>query len=199
MSIFNFSSRLGEEFEKIIRYFWWVDDMEKRDVHWMAWDKIMKPKYQGRVGFRVMRAFNQVLLEKQARRYIEYPYCLCAKLPKEKYSPSRLIDTTFIQKSSRCWQGIVHGIELLKHGMLWRISTREKVKIWRDNWIPIGSLKTMGKSSRNKWKWVSDLIEPTRKIWNEDLVRKIFYPPDTKHIIKIQLPSFSCEYYLGWF
>jgi hypothetical protein len=83
--------------------------------------------------------------------------------------------------------------------MLWRINTGEKVKIWRDNWIPRGSLKPMGKASRNRWKWVSDLIEPTTKMWNEDLIRKIFYPPDAEHILQIHLPSYSGEDYLAWF
>jgi hypothetical protein len=56
----------------------------------------------------------------------------------------------------------------------------------------------MRKASRNRWKWVSDLIEPTTKMWNEALIRKIFYPPDAEHILQIKLPFFSGEDYLAW-
>jgi hypothetical protein len=161
--------------------------------------KMTKPKSQGGIGFRDLRGFNQALLAKQAWRLIEYPNSLCARLLKAKYYPSgHLIDTAFIQNSSQCWQGIVHGLDLLKQGTIWRINNGTKVKIWRDNWIPRGSLKTMGKASRNRWKWVSDLIEPTTKMWNEDLIRKIFYPPDAEHILQIKLPFFSGEDYLAW-
>jgi hypothetical protein len=82
--------------------------------------------------------------------------------------------------------------------MIWRINTGTKVKIWRDNWIPRGNLKPIGKGSRNRWKWVSDLIEPATKMWNEELIRKICYPPDVEHILQIKLPSFSGEDYLAW-
>ena len=70
------------------------------------------------MGFRNLRLFNQALLAKQAWRLIEKPDSLCARLLKAKYFPvGNLIDTAFIQNSSPCWQGIMHGLELLKKGL----------------------------------------------------------------------------------
>jgi hypothetical protein len=60
-------------------------------------------------------------------------------LLKTKYHPSGcLIDTNFIQNTSPCWQDIMHGLEMLKMGIIWRINSGSEVKIWRDNWIPKG-------------------------------------------------------------
>jgi hypothetical protein len=61
---------------------------------------------------------------------------------KAKYYPNgELMDTAFIQNTSPGWQGIMHGLELLKRGAMWGIGNGENVRIWRDNWIPRGNLK----------------------------------------------------------
>jgi hypothetical protein len=62
MSVFKFSAGLCDEFAQIIRNFWWGDEEDQRKVHWMAWEKMTKPKSQGGIGFRDFRAFNQALL-----------------------------------------------------------------------------------------------------------------------------------------
>jgi hypothetical protein len=38
--------------------------------------------------------------------------------------------SAFIQNQSQTWQGIVHGLELLKKGVIWRIGSGSKVKIF---------------------------------------------------------------------
>ena len=134
MSVFKFSAGLCDDLSQIIRNFWWGDEENRRKVHWMSWDKMTKPKAQGGIGFRDLRLFNQALLAKQAWRLIEYPESVCARVLKAKYYPSGdLIDTAFIQNTSPCWQGIMHGLDLLKRGVIWRINSGTKVKFWRDN------------------------------------------------------------------
>jgi hypothetical protein len=43
MSVFKFSAGLCDDLEKIIRDFWWGDDLDRRKVHWMSWEKMTKP------------------------------------------------------------------------------------------------------------------------------------------------------------
>ena len=82
------------------------------------------------LGFRDLALFNQALLAKQAWRLIAYPNSLCAKVLKAKYYPDgELTDTAFIQNPSPGWQGIVHGLELLKKGIVWRVGNGKKVRI----------------------------------------------------------------------
>ena len=67
------------------------------------------------MGFRDLRLFNQALLAKQAWRLLVFPDSLCAKVMKAKYYPhGHLLDTVFPQVTSTTWQGIMHGLELLK-------------------------------------------------------------------------------------
>ena len=38
--------------DKIIREFWWGDNLEKRKLHSIAWDKIRQIRGKGRLGIR---------------------------------------------------------------------------------------------------------------------------------------------------
>jgi hypothetical protein len=127
MSVFQFSAGFCEELMKLIRDFWWVDENERRKMHWMSWNKLTKRKGQGGMGFRDLHLFNQALLAKQAWRLIAFPNSLCARLLKAKCYPSgELTDTAFITNPSPCWQGIMHGLELLKKGIVWRIGNGKR-------------------------------------------------------------------------
>jgi hypothetical protein len=144
-----------------------------------------KPKIQGGIGFRDLRIFNQALLAKQAWRLLEHPESLCARLLKAKYYPAgELLDTVFPKNASPCWQGITFGLELLKQGMIWRVNSGSRIRVWRDNWLPRGNMKPMGNASKLRIKWVSDLIEPSTKMWKEDMVWKVFYPQMQKQCYK---------------
>ena len=73
------------------------------------------------MGFRDLRLFNQAILAKQAWRLLVNPDSLCAKVLKAKYYPNgHILDTAFPQATSMNWQGIVHGLDLLKKEVIWR-------------------------------------------------------------------------------
>jgi hypothetical protein len=161
MGIFKFPVGLLEDLSKIVRNFWWGDEHDRRRMHWMSWDKMTRPKSQGGIGFRDLRIFNQALLARQAWRLIHLPDTLCARLLKARYYPAgNLLDTAFIQNTSASWQGVMHGLELLKKGAIWRIGSGSQVKIFRDNWIPRqGALRIIARRGNARLKWVSELID----------------------------------------
>ena len=51
MSVFRFSAGLCDNLS-LISNFWWGDEVNKKKVHWMAWEKMTKPKAQAGIGFR---------------------------------------------------------------------------------------------------------------------------------------------------
>ena len=77
MGMFKFLAALCEELSQIIRNFWWGDEEDRRKTHWLAWDKLTRPKAEGGMGFRDLRLFNQALLVKQAWMLVVSPDSLC--------------------------------------------------------------------------------------------------------------------------
>jgi hypothetical protein len=57
--------------------FWWSGDLDKRSMHWIAWDKLAIPKTLGGMGFRDMHIFYKALLGKQGWRLLTNPNSLC--------------------------------------------------------------------------------------------------------------------------
>ena len=104
----------------MIRQYWWGVENGKKKMAWMSWDKLRLPKAMGGMGFRDMRAFNQALLAKQACRLLDRLDSLCEHLLKARYYPSgQLLDTVFPGSGSEVWKGILHGLELVKKGVIW--------------------------------------------------------------------------------
>jgi hypothetical protein len=79
-----------------------------------------------------------------------------------------------------------HGLELLKQGIIWRVHSGTKIRIWRDNWLPRGNHKIVGKANKMRLRWLSDLIDEGTKTWKEDTVRSLFFPHE---VLQIPIPS----------
>lgn len=157
----------------------------------MAWDKTTRPKGRGVIGFCELRLFNQALLGRQAWRLLEKPDSLCATLLKAKYYPQgHLLDTAFPRSVSLTWEGIMYGLHLLKHGVIRRVYDGKNINIQ----LPRNSgLKLSEKRCRSRLMWVSGLIVPSTKRWDEDLVRHIFSSHDAQAVLNLHIPSRPSE------
>ena len=151
------------------------------------------------MGFHDLRLFNQALLAKQAWRLVVNPESLCAKVMKAKYYPQgHILDTVFPQSASLPSQGILHGLDLLKLGVIWRVCDGSNINICRDNWLPrISGLKVTAKN-RTRIKWVSALILSGPRRWDQNLVRHLFYPYDAEEILSLRLQSSGEADFIAW-
>jgi hypothetical protein len=191
MGVFKLSIGFCEQYEKLIRSFWWGEDQNKRKVHWMAWENLTKPKGKGGLGFRDMNLFNQALLARMAWRLIQKPNTLCARTLKAKYYPhGNILDTVFSGDPSQVWKGVEFGLDLLKKGIINRIGNGCNTQITRDQWIPRASgfkITALRKNSRKRW--VNQLINQNTKTWNIGLLTELFYEHDVHAIFKIDIPQ----------
>jgi hypothetical protein len=79
----------------------------------------------------------------------------------------------------------VHGLNLLKEGLIWRIGDRRTVRMWRDNLLPRKEeLKVFGDKDRSRLIWVSSFID-NQGMGDEALVRRTFTPIDVEAILKL--------------
>ena len=201
MSVFQLPASLHESMARCIRRFWWGERGGRRKTHWLSWQKCTRMKGDGGLGFRDLKLFNQALLARQAWRLVEKPESLCARVLRAKYFPNgNLIDTAFPTNQSPTWRAIVHGLELLKKGIIWRIGSGDNIRLWRDPWIPRSwSRKPTGKRRPNRLKWVAQLIDKSRMEWRADKVYDLFHVHDAQLILNIRLPSRLGEDFLAWF
>lgn len=181
----------------IIREFWWGVENGKRKAAWIAWKDRTLKKCCGGMGFKDLRLFNQAMLPRQAWRLIEFPDSLCARLLKAKYfPPGCLVDAAFSSNASYTWQSILHGLELLKKGIIWRIGCGSQVRI---PWIPRAySYRVTTRKGRCRLKWVSKLLDINGLDWDYGKLAGIFNLADAEAIAKIKLPERLTEDFLAW-
>jgi hypothetical protein len=200
MGVFKMSKGFCEDYEKLIRDFWWGDELDHRKTHWAAWENITRPKCKGGLGFRDMKLFNQAMLARLAWRLIQKPTSLCARVLKVKYFPhGNLLDTVFARDLSLVWQGVEYGLELLKKGIINRIGDGRNTQFHRDQWIPRSrGLKVTGVKKNTRLRWVNQLIEPASNQWNIEILRDLFYEHDVQAILSIELPQTQQQDRVAW-
>jgi hypothetical protein len=47
MGVFKLPMSVCDDLTKLIRDFWWGADRGKRKTHWLSWEKMVRPKYEG--------------------------------------------------------------------------------------------------------------------------------------------------------
>jgi hypothetical protein len=176
MSVFKLPLGLCDDLTGTIRSFCWGVENGKRKMAWLAWEQMILKKCCGGMGFKDLRLFNQAMLARQAWRLVQFPDSLCARLLKAKCFPrGSLVDTAFCSNASIPWQAIMHGLELLNQGIIWRVANGKQIRTWRDPWIPRElSLRVTSRQGRCRLRWVSELLDIDGRGWDFNKLIQIF-------------------------
>lgn len=87
MSCFDLTKSFCHELSALIGNYRWSQQDKENTVHWIGWEKLVKPKAQGGLGFRDMYSFNMAMLSRQAWRLIQNPDTLHARVLKSLLLP----------------------------------------------------------------------------------------------------------------
>jgi hypothetical protein len=146
--------------------YWWSNQDEENKMHWISWDKMVKPKGQEGLGFRDIHTFNLAMLAKQGWRLIQNPDLLCACVLRAIPSGS-LWDARNTIGISYTWRSILKGMQVLKEGVIWRVGNGRGIKISTDPWLPRSWTKRpITPLGRNLLGTVDELIDPTTSKWD---------------------------------
>lgn len=130
MSCFRLPRGLCENVTSIIRQFWRESKQGRRNLAWVSWDVMSRPKYLGGLGFRDLENFNLALLARQAWRTMDIPYSLISKILKAAYfSECGLLQAEMGSHPSQIWRAIIDGRDIMKQGVIRRTGTRESTLI----------------------------------------------------------------------
>jgi hypothetical protein len=178
MSVFRLPNALCLEINSLMQKFWWGHQDNTSRIHWMSWGRLGLSKAAGGLGFRDFLSFNKALLAKQAWRLWSNPQSLVAKIMKAKYfSGSSILEAKLGTRPSFAWRSIISSCDLLREGLVWRVGNGEKIRIWKDKWVPSPSTFSVHSPPTflDPNEKVSKLIDMQSKWWNVPLLESIFY------------------------
>ena len=104
-------SHLCEKLDKLNRNFFWGTTDEKRKIHLVGWNKILKSKEEGGLGIQALKGKNIAMLAKLNWRILQEKEALWAKVILNKYcsaSRRRANDPDRLPSSPN-WQAIKFG------------------------------------------------------------------------------------------
>ena len=160
-----------------------------------------KPKADGGMGFKDLRAFNLALLAKQGWRLIQNPSSLTHRVLKAKYfSESNFIEAQIGKKPSYTWRSFMEGRKVLDKGLRWSIGNGQSVTIWGDRWLPThNSFKvTSPRPQAFEGSMVDSLLDRERGGWDKNLVCSVFLPYEVDNILSIPISHTFPEDALAW-
>lgn len=200
MSCFKITKGLCRKVTVVISTFRWAGKIDKRGFHWQAWDKMVVPKYQGRLGFRDLELFNDIILAKKAWRLLENPNSPCAWILQGRYySDGTVLTAGCPQSASPVWRAIICGRDVLKQGLVRHVGNGMTTEVWHDNWI------SRTRSMRPTGCWVEMLIQTVTDIiaeesgdWQEHKIREVFMVPDAEAILSMPGPRSWKEDIWAW-
>ena len=138
MSCFKLPKGLVRELEGMIRKFWWGYRGEHRKIHWVKWERLCEVKEVGGMGFKEIEKFNDALLAKQVWRMINNSESLCHRVFKAQFFPDcSILDAKESRSGSYAWKTIIRARDVVRKRMVWRIGTREAVRIKEDRWLTV--------------------------------------------------------------
>ena len=142
MGCFKLPRGLCQHINLLIRKFWWGNTTNgRRKTNWVAWEKLIQPKFMGGLGFRDIELFDLALLARQAWRILQNPMAMTAQLSKVVYYPAcDFLQAPLGSRPSQVWRALIEGRDVLKQGLIRRIGSGKETKVWEDNWIPCSGL-----------------------------------------------------------
>ncbi|KAF7153924.1 hypothetical protein RHSIM_Rhsim01G0072400 [Rhododendron simsii] len=158
------------------------------------------------LGFRDLRCFNLALLAKQWWQLLKGGRCLLHRILKAKYFPK----CSFLRQRAgygKEWVrihlglggSILEGGKIINVDLRWRIGTRDRVVIDRDQWLPKyepmapASVKEEGRGRK-----VQFLIDPHTLGSKEDLVKEVFSAEESQLILSIPLLKYPVDDKIIW-
>jgi hypothetical protein len=137
---------VAKRIEKIQRDFLWGGLNDEAKIHLVDWDTVCSPIFDGGLGIRKVRKFNQALLGKWLWRYAHEEGAWWRSILEAKYGSSRggwrTCDITE-PHGVGLWKFICMGWQNFQRHFRFDPGIGSKISFWEDIWCGESSLKDM--------------------------------------------------------
>ena len=163
-------THLCEKLDKINRDFLWGSTSEKRRLHLVGWNKIIRSKERGGLGIQAAKFKNLALLAKLNWSLNQEKESIWVKVILRKYysvDRMRARDPDKLPCSPN-WRAIKAGFQTFANGICWGVGNGERINIWFDSWIRGNSLRELIEgplTQREIDMKLSDLLLDTMQGW----------------------------------
>ncbi|XP_019175849.1 PREDICTED: uncharacterized protein LOC109171175 [Ipomoea nil] len=188
MSIYLLPTTLCASLERLMNRYWWGQNGSDSSIHWLAWDRMCKPKKFGGMGFKRLHEFNLALLAKQGWRLLTNQNSLMARVFKARYFPT----TSFYEavvggNPSYVWRSIMASQNLLKSGCRRRIGNGRATRVWSVPWVPDphNPFVETDQGADGQDLVVSDFLDSNTGHWNHNYVHHLFNARDAGLILQL--------------
>ena len=156
-----------DKLDKINRDFLWGSTSDRKKMHLVGWNKIVKSKEKGGLGIQAARAKNIALLLMLNWRMYHEQDANWAKVILHKYYLGLRARSSNPNKlpSSLNWKAIKMGFPIFLKGVCCGIGDGSRVRVWLDNWIRGESLRDMIEGPLNQ----GDLNMIVAEFWHDEV------------------------------
>ncbi|GJS65088.1 hypothetical protein Tco_0679652 [Tanacetum coccineum] len=150
-------------------------------------------------GFRDFEAFNTALLAKQGWRLLTNPDAFWGRILKGIYFPnSNFLVAKKGSHPSWLWSSLLHGRDLLLHGLRWQVGNGRNIYFWTHKWVPFSKdfyiRSPLGPFHNGNT--VADFIEDGE--WNVRLLREHISATEAEMVLQIPISRTGSTDKLVW-
>ncbi|CAN6554841.1 unnamed protein product [Malus baccata var. baccata] len=199
MSCFKLPIGVCRDVERAIRNYCWRGNEQRKGIHWISWDRLMKQKKAGGLGFKDIQCVNLAFLAKIGWRITLNPMSLLASVLRDKYFPGKTFgEASKGKNTSWGWKGLFEARKVLNLGLRWRVGNGKSINIREDPWFPKPSTFKVHPTTNLIETMVSDLIDSDTKSWRTDSIANGFHRDDVSTILSIPLSHAGSDDRLVW-
>ncbi|CAN1818577.1 Transposon TX1 uncharacterized 149 kDa protein [Linum perenne] len=202
MNAFRIPPTQAEELERMLNSFWWGTNKNgSGGIAWMRWERLCVRKEFGGMGFRSLTGFNLAMLGKQGWKFLTDPNALVTRVFKAKHFPKGdFLSAPVGYRPSYVWRSIRAAQDIVRGGFRWMVEDGSKLNIWSEPWLRDEHnpyLETLPSLQLNALT-VNDLILPGLRVWNDELLSRVFCDRDIQVIKSMKPPDGDGENIRVW-
>ena len=119
--------------------------------------------------------------------------------PKKYFPEGNILDIPIPSNCSYALRSILQSRDVIHKGAVWRVGDGRKIDIWNHRWLPdVGQSKVISARNEAEARKVCDLFYPNSKLWNPELIQRMFHPWEAEKILKIHVSEVYSEDVLVW-